>query len=201
MERKKISFDCDGVLAEGGWVPVEDRTNKTYIKKKPLNDEVMPSLQYLSMFYDIYVISTRGHADANLGLRAWLHFILGLELDTIAGVITHPWEQLRVKEDPNGRMDKASVVDALGVVVHFDDCPVHVAACGTRGVLFPSEMPDSIIAVNLLPTAPDWDTVRRFLTTPGMVLHGTNGTSVTSPMEEEVKAYPKVETEKAIQVN
>ena len=40
--------------------------------------------------YDIYIISQRSHADSNLGLRAWLHWVLGLELDTIAGVITGP---------------------------------------------------------------------------------------------------------------
>lgn len=184
MERKKISFDVDGVLTEGGWVPPEDRTNKIYIKKNPLNAEVVPTLQWLSMYYDIYIISSRSHSDANLGLRAWIHFCLGLEMDTIAGVITH-------EEGCDERMDKSRVVDVLGVCVHFDDDPVAVEACGTRGVLVPSEMPSSVEATNRAPTAPDWATIRRFLTTPGMVLHGSNGVSVTSPMEEVVKEYPK----------
>ena len=191
MERKKISFDVDGVIAEGGWVPVENRTNKFYIKKNPLNAEVVPTLQWLSMYYDIFLISTRAHTEANLGLRAWVHFCLGLELDTIAGVITHPWSQKQVQENVNGRMDKSSVVDVLGVVVHFDDDPIHVESCGTRGILVPSDMPHSIAAANVLPTAPDWATIRKFLTTPGMMLHGSNGVSVISPMEEVVKEYPK----------
>jgi len=191
MERKKISFDVDGVIAEGGWVPVEDRNNKFYIKKKPLNEEVIPTLQWLSIFYDIYIISTRAHPEANLGLRAWLHFCLGLEMDTLAGVITHPWSQKQVEEDKNGRMDKATVVDVLGIVVHFDDDPSHVESMGSRGILVPSDMPHSIAAKNILPTAPDWDTIRRFLTTPGMVLYGSAGASVVSPMEEVVKEYPK----------
>lgn len=194
MERKKISFDVDGVIAEGGWVPVENRTNKFYIKKKPLNLEVVPSLQYLSIFYDIFVISTRAHPEANLGLRAWLHFCLGLEMDTIAGVITHPWTAQQTEENPNGRMDKSLIVDALGCCVHFDDDPGHVEACGSRGVLVPSDMPHSVAAANVLPTAPNWDTIRRFLTTPGMQLHGSNGVTVTSPMEEEVKPFPALPT-------
>ena len=191
LERKKISFDCDGVLAEGGWVPMEDRTNKFYIKKQPLNAEVVPTLQWLSIFYDIFIISTRAHHEANLGLRAWIHFCLNLELDTIAGVITHPWSKAQVEEAPNGRMDKSAVVDALGISIHFDDDPAHVEACGNRGVLVPSDMPSSIAASGRLPTAPDWDTIRRFLTIPGMTLHGSNGISVVSPMEEAVKEYPK----------
>src|SRR5271170_7123452 len=134
MERKKISFDVDGVIAEGGWVPPEDRTNKFYNNKKPLNDEVIPSLVHLSMMYDIYIISTRGHEMANLGLRAWITFCLGLHMDTIAGVITHPWSKEEAERDVNGPMDKAAVVRSLGVVVHFDDSPAHVMACGDRGV-------------------------------------------------------------------
>jgi len=191
MERKKLSFDVDGVIAEGGWVPIENRTNKFYIKKNPLNAEVVPSLQWLSMFYDIFLISTRAHAEANLGLRAWVHFCLGLEMDTIAGVITHPWSQAEVEKDKNGSMDKARIVHDLGIVVHFDDDPRHVEALGDRGVLVPSEMPSSMAAVNVYPTVLDWDTIRKFLSTPGMALHGSNGTTVVSPMEEEVKEYPK----------
>lgn len=192
MERKKISFDCDGVIAEGGWVPVEDRNNKFYVRKNPI-PEAIESLQWLSILYDIYVISTRAHEEANLGIRGWLHFILGLEMDTIAGVITHPWNKGQVEADKNGRMDKAQIIRDLGIVIHFDDDPLHVEACGDRGVLVPSEMPSSIAAVNKLPTAMDWEAIRLFLTTPGMVLHGSDGTSVVSPAVVE-KEYPKMMT-------
>jgi hypothetical protein len=89
-------------------------------------------------------------------------------------------------------MDKSLIVDALGCCVHFDDDPGYVASCGTAGVLVPSDMPNSIAAANVLPTAKDWDTIRRFLTTPGMTLYGSAGVSVVSPMEEVVKEYPKL---------
>lgn len=191
MARKRISFDVDGVIAEGGWTAPEDRSNKLYIKKKPLNVEVIPSLHWLSTLYDIYIISARGHDDANLGLRAWLHFVLELELDAIAGVVTYPGTQEEIDADPNAPMDKAGIVRALGIAVHFDDHPGHVEACGTRGVLVPSDMPESVDAVHRLPTAPDWDTIRTFLTTPGMALHGANGTTVVSPAMV-VKEYPKI---------
>jgi hypothetical protein len=61
-------------------------------------------------------------------------------------------------------------------------------------------MPTSVAAKNVLPTAVDWETIRSFLTTPDMVLHGSNGMSVVSPAVVE-KEYPKLELEKAIAIN
>jgi hypothetical protein len=180
------------VIAEGGWVDVPDRTNSFYFKKSPL-PEAIPSLEWLSTVYDIYVISTRGHEDANLGLRAWLHFGLRLELDTIAGVITYPNSPDKDR-DAVTKMDKSAVVRALGICCHFDDDPVMVEACGSAGVLVPSDMPVSIAAANRLPTAKDWDTIRTFLTTPGMTLHGSNGMSIVSPADVK-KEYPKLKQE------
>lgn len=200
MERKKISFDVDGVIAEGGWVPRENRTNAFYSRKKVLNAEVIPSIIHLSMMYDIYIISTRGHEMANLGLRAWLTLGLGLHMDTIAGVITYPGTREDIERDPDDPMDKGLVVRALGIAVHFDDSPTHVEACGDRGVLVPSDLPGSLEAARHLPTAPDWDTIRTFLTTPGMVLHGSNGTQVVSPATE-VRVYPKVPNLPEVVVN
>jgi hypothetical protein len=199
MNRKKISFDCDGVIAEGGWIDVPDRTNKFYAAKQPL-PQAVGSLHWLSTMYDIYVISTRGHENANLGLRAWLHWILGLELDTIAGVITYPGTKESIQGNPNAPMDKATIVRDLGIVSHFDDDPKHVAAMPGIGVLFPSEMPYSQAAINVLPTAPDWETVRAFLTTPGMELHGSDGASVLSPADTEMKEYPTVDVANALKV-
>lgn len=181
VDRKKISLDVDGVLAAGAWTPVEFRTNEHYFKKKPINDEISQSLLYLSLFYDLYILSTRAHPEANLGLRAWIHYVLGLESDTIAGVITHPWSDAEVATDPNGRMDKAAIVRALGIVVHVDDDPGHVVACGGRGILLPSELEGSQEARNRVPTVDDWKALRVFLTTPGMALYGSDGASVVSP--------------------
>lgn len=181
MPRKVISFDCDGVLAEGAYTPVEDRNNKVYIKKQVAHPDVIPSLQWLSIMFDIFIISTRSHDDANLGLRAWLHFVMGLELDTIAGVITFPTTTVITK--PDHMMDKAGIVRAIGSVVHFDDHPEHVRAMPEVGVLFPSEWDISQAAVNLLPTASDWTVVREFLTTPGYTLYGSEGGKVVSPAE------------------
>ena len=191
MLRKKISFDCDGVIAAGGYMPVEDRTNRNYAKKPPLNEEVLPSLHWLSTMYDIYVISTRGHENANLGLRGWLHWKLGLELDTIAGVITYPHVAgENLTNNPDAPMDKAQIVQDLGIVVHFDDDPRHILALPGIGVLVPSDIPASIAAANQFPTAPDWETIRAFLTTPGMELHG-GGVTILSPAVE-MKVYPTV---------
>jgi len=200
MERKKISFDVDGVIAEGGYVEVADRSNTTYAKKRPVSDEVIPTLQWLSMFYDIYIISTRGHPSANLGLRAWLHFILGVELDTIAGVITHPFGDAQVAKKPNAPMDKGKIVRDLGILLHVDDSPTTVQSCKDRGILFPSDMPSSQAAKGKLPTLETWEGIRNFFTTPGMKLYGSDGMTVVSPAVEFGKTYPEVDPTKALPV-
>lgn len=175
MARKIISFDCDGVITGDGFVPPEDRNNKFYCKMEPQED-ALPSLHWLSTMYDIYIISRRSHTDANLGLRAWLHWVLGLELDTIAGVITGYNES---------EIDKAAIVQSIGCVAHFDDDPHHLVHMPV-GVLFPSAMPSSQAAVNKYPTVAGWAGVREFLTTPGMVLSGFDGDvvrTIVSPAE------------------
>lgn len=181
MSRKIISFDCDGVLTSGGFVPPELRTNKEYCKINPQEDAI-PSLHWLSTMYDIYIISQRSHSDSNLGLRAWLHWVLGLELDTIAGVITGPSGGAA----EGVYMDKPKIVEALGCVAHFDDNPIHLEGMGNVGVLFPSDMPESQAAINQWPTVRGWDGVREFLTTPGMKLYGSGLRCATSPAEVRV---------------
>lgn len=188
MSRKIISFDVDGVLAEGGFTPPEDRNNKVYCKKPVADPEVIPSLQWLSILYDIYCVSTRSHPDANLGLRAWLHFILGLEMDTIAGCITGPSGGAK----DNTLMDKADVVRVLGAKIHIDDHPEHVTSMPGVGVLMPSDMPSSQAAAGKLPTVYDWAQLREFLTTPGYTLHGSDGDTVISPCEAEPN-IPKID--------
>jgi hypothetical protein len=178
MPRKIISFDCDGVLTPGGFVPPELRTNKHYASLNPQEDAI-PSLHWLSTIYDIYIISQRSHVDSNLGLRAWLHWVLGLELDTIAGVITGP----SGGASEGVYMDKPLVVRALGSLVHFDDNPHHLDGMGSAGVLFPSDMPESQAAINHWPTVFGWEGVREFLTTPGMTLYGDGLRQVVSPAE------------------
>lgn len=188
MDRKIISFDADGVLAECGYTPPEDRNNKVYCKKSTASPEVVPALHHLSMLYDIFVISTRSHHEANLGLRAWLHWILGLELDTIAGVITGP----SGGAGDFTLMDKAMIAKALGCLVHFDDHPEHVASMPGVGVLVVSDMPCSQEAAGRYPTCNNWEEIVEFLTTPGMTLHGSEGASVVSPCEEGFQ-LPKID--------
>jgi hypothetical protein len=165
-KRQIISFDCDGVLTGGGYVDPADRTNKFYSKLEPQEDAIA-SIHWLSTMFDIYVVSQRSHENSNLGLRAWLHWVLGLELDSIAGVITGPSGGAA----EGVYMDKSLIVRALGCVVHFDDNPHHLVDCPV-GVLFPSDMPDSQAAINVFPTVQGWAGVREFLTTPGLTLHG-----------------------------
>jgi hypothetical protein len=91
-------------------------------------------------------------------------------------------------------MDKPLIVRALGCVAHFDDNPHHLEGMPGVGVLFPSDMPESVAAINTFPTIHGWEGVREFLTTPGMTLHGTNGQTITSPAEKFVLDYTKEES-------
>lgn len=178
MARKIISFDCDGVITPGGFVPPELRTNKHYAFLKPQPGAV-EALDFLSNMYDIYIISQRSHENSNLGLRAWCHWILGLELDKIAGVITGP--SAGAKEGTY--MNKNLVVETLGCLVHFDDNPHHLVGMKC-GVLFPSDMSESqdTAQTNIFPKVFGWDGVMEFLTTPGMTLHSDRG-DLVSPAE------------------
>ena len=176
MPRKIISFDCDGVITPGGFVPLEQRTNKLYAKIDPKEDAIL-SLHWLSTMYDIYIISQRSHIDSNLGLRGWIHWVLGLELDTIAGVITGP----SGGASEGVLMNKTAIVQALGCVAHFDDNPHHLINMPV-GILVPGDMEESKAAVNTVPTVHGWTGIREFLTTSGMEIHG-GGRSIVSPAE------------------
>lgn len=178
MPRKIISFDCDGVITSGGFVPPGLRTNKHYASLSP-QPGAKEALEFLSHIYDIYIISQRSHKDSNLGLRAWLHWILGLELDTIAGVITGP----SAGAAEGIYMNKPQIVETLGCLVHFDDNPHHLVGMSC-GVLFPSEIPESqeTAQTNLFPKVSGWDNVMEFLTTPGMTLYSQSRT-IVSPAE------------------
>lgn len=181
MSRKVISFDCDGVITGDGFVPPENRNNTFYCKMEPQEDAI-PSIHWLSTMYDIFIISQRSHKDSNLGLRAWLHWVLGLELDTIAGVITGN----DLICTPETYIDKGAIVKSIGCVAHFDDNPHHLDGMPV-GILFPSSIPGSQEAINRYPTVQGWPGVREFLTTPGMILHSAyGGPSIVSPAEVHI---------------
>jgi hypothetical protein len=183
MTRQPISFDCDGVIAEGAWVPACDRSNSEYFKKQPIPGAI-ENLVYLSMFYDIFIVSARCHKDANLGLRAWLTFACCMDMSILAGVITPPPDL--ALQGPDAHYDKQKVLKYLGVKVHFDDDPRQIPM-GT-GILFPSTIP---VEEGLHPILPTWNEIRWFLTTPHARVQGRNSWSrVTSPASEEFLLAP-----------
>jgi hypothetical protein len=85
-----------------------------------------------------------------------------------SGVITYPDGKKEVDAKPNALTDEGRIVRDLRILMHFDDDPRHVESIPGIGVLFAPDIPASITARIILPTAPDWETVREFLTTPGM---------------------------------
>jgi hypothetical protein len=78
------------------------------------------------------------------------------------GVIPYPGGKKEIDTDPNAATDKGRIVRDLGILVHFDDDPRHVESIPGIGILLPSDISASSEAGNILPTAPDWETVGHF---------------------------------------
>jgi hypothetical protein len=115
MSRKKLGFDIDGVIAEGGYIPPEKRNHRTYIDLKLLEPDIPRYINQLMFTHEVYLISSRNFPDATMYTRYWLEN-KGVEMDQISGVIC---------DIPPG--DKPLLCRLLKIDLHFDDC---VLACG-----------------------------------------------------------------------
>lgn len=180
--RPVISFDLDGVIAEGGYMPYEERTEEAYQAKKFIDRKIDLYLNYLADFYDIYIISFRHHEGANLGARQWF-MDEHVGMDTLAGVITHPASP-EVRD--GNHLWKGETARVVGSQFHLDDDPRVVKSCEV-GVLFdptPNELratfPQDFKGIEAFPSCHTWEEVVRFLTTPGARLSGINR-SIDSP--------------------
>lgn len=148
--KQVVSFDIDGVVAGGKYIPEWDRDTQHYSKLPLLDDKIPRILKRLSKNWNIYLVSTRRYEDALTSTRGWLERF-GIE---VAGVIVNV-----------PRLLKGPVVEILKAEMHFDDdLSVVKMIHGGRGVLFygpewayRKEDLEGVRVVN------DWDGVERVL--------------------------------------
>jgi 5'(3')-deoxyribonucleotidase len=111
MSTPIITFDCDGVIAGGGYIPREDRRPEVYAAL-PLLDKSAPDIiNDLCQHYGIYIVSARDFEDALNVTKRWLNRN-GVDLDWLAGVTCTSIDS------------KIKILQALNPLYHFDDAPM-----------------------------------------------------------------------------
>jgi hypothetical protein len=113
--RRRISFDVDGVVCEGGYLTPSERSAERYMKCQLREPQVVECINRLLFDYDVYFISSRDHNNALESTREWLEN-QGVFMEMVAGTI--------VGIPP---YNKPHLCRMLGISAHFDDCP---ASCG-----------------------------------------------------------------------
>jgi hypothetical protein len=115
-----ISFDLDGVLVGGNYIPEWDRKPEIYRSLPAANPNAYEVLWELANKFQIYYVSSRCFDSALQVSYEWL-FDNGFPLGP-GGVIV-------------GQRNKPEMLRLLGVSVHFDDDPRVVLAYPSVGVL------------------------------------------------------------------
>jgi hypothetical protein len=113
-QRRVISFDVDGVVASGGFIPVEERSAERYEKCTLLDLEIPRYINQLARTHDVYFISSRNHVNALDSTHEWL-YEAGIYMDYIKGTICGI-----------PAYNKPFLCRMLGVSAHFDDDPAAV---------------------------------------------------------------------------
>jgi 5'(3')-deoxyribonucleotidase len=87
MNKPKISFDCDGVLAGGHYIPAWDRQPQVYARL-PLLDYAVPNvLNKLMNSYNVYIVTGRKFDGALETTQEWLAEN-NVDVHHLAGVVT-----------------------------------------------------------------------------------------------------------------
>jgi len=103
----RLVLDIDGVLANGQYIPENERTVDKFIILNRLYKEIY--FQELSRIYDIYLITARTFTDAYWWTNKWLGFSSVFMKGLFTGI--------RASE-------KASIIMALHPTVVVDDSPI-----------------------------------------------------------------------------
>lgn len=126
IDRPIISFDIDGVVAGGNYIPEWDRRPEIY-KELPILDERARDVIYnLSWKYNIYFVSSRKFPNALRTSVDWLYGRGFNPSSRCCGVICYGKTPL----------EKPLILSALGSRLHFDDHPGIVAGYSGRAALF-----------------------------------------------------------------
>ena len=113
---RTVSFDVDGVIAGGEWIPAWERHPKNYRELPILSKDVAKYLPEIATWFNVYFVSSRYFDNATRVTKEWLEDTV--PRIAIAGVITG---------EEYSRLDrkayKGRVVQALNPLVHVDDEP------------------------------------------------------------------------------
>lgn len=146
MSTPILSLDCDGVLADGTYIPEWDRHPEVYRKLKLVDENVPAYLHMLCRKANVYVVSSRCFDNAVDVTRMWLQEN-GVYLSMLAGVICNIPSDL-----------KPEFVQLLGARLHVDDNPTIVRGMGAMGLLLAlpnSQWPTNGCGFNL-PQVHNW---------------------------------------------
>jgi hypothetical protein len=119
-----LSFDVDGVVADGEFIPVLNRTPARYQQSWVIEPKAAAIINHIATYIaDVYFVSSRSCTNATVLTRRWLYGI-GVDPDRIAGVICNVVPAKKVE-----------LVQLLHATYHFDDDPKIIATMPQRGVL------------------------------------------------------------------
>ena len=124
MTRHTLTFDVDGVLADGHYIPSWDRFPEVYLRLGVRDSDMAATLNQLSATHNVYLVSGRRFDDAVRVTRQWLEWV-GVDVGALCGVVCGV-----------PRLLKARVAELLGTQLHFDDDPVVCQQLGPRGAWF-----------------------------------------------------------------
>lgn len=111
--RPVITFDIDGVVCDGGYLPPEQRCWQRYNEVKVLDAAMVIGINRLTEIADIYFVSSRDHVNANYFTRYWLEnqgFWME-HISVLTGIAS---------------ADKPIILRLIKSEAHFDDDPTCV---------------------------------------------------------------------------
>jgi len=152
--RPRISFDIDGVIAGGNYLPEWDRKPEIYLSLPVMDEYTKPVLNELDNKCDIYYLTSRTF-DGDYDIT--LEWMINNNIPLGKGLVC------RVPGD-----DKHKVSAALGCDLHIDDRPATVRLCGFWGILFVGRdaagwWPGTEEAMKVCKTARNWKQLNRII--------------------------------------
>lgn len=119
--RRVFTVDIDDVIAQTGFIPIMERTESSYYGADLIDPYCREVLWRLDEVVDIYYISSRSFRNATDLTREWMDDQgLPIACGVMCGIIP---------------TKKSQLVNLLHATYHFDDDPMIVNSCGSKGVL------------------------------------------------------------------
>lgn len=148
-----VTFDIDGVIAGGRYIPEWERFPEVYMELPLLDPSAPEVIHEVAKKYSVYLISSRSYPQALSSTRLWLNKV-GFYMPDFSGVL--------VGLTPH---QKAAMASLLGSVMHLDDDWRVVWDMGEAGVLFDGDSewvyPPDKETIKLMRKIHGWDAVMK----------------------------------------